>query len=85
MSAEIVLDLGDDRLLVLGSFHLTGHGSGMELEREVAQLLTLRGGLVAHEQYFFDWEKGLRAAGLDPDAIALPSRGKAAQAATSAG
>ena len=59
---------------MLARFRLLGNVSGLELEREWAQLATLRGGLVTHEQYFFGWDKGLRAAGLDPDAIALPSR-----------
>jgi hypothetical protein len=59
--------------------------SGLELEREFAQLLTLRGVLVAHEQFFFGWNKGLRAAGLDPDAIAFPSPAKVGQKASSAG
>jgi ketosteroid isomerase-like protein len=76
---EFVLDLGDHGLW-LDTFRLPGNLSGLELEREWAQLATLRDGLVGHEQYFFGWDKGLRAAGLDPDAIALPSRGKVEQA-----
>lgn len=79
-----VLDLGD-QLLVLGGFRLPGNVSGLELEQEFAQLITLRRGLVAHQREFMSWERGLRAAGLDPDAIALPSRGKAGQAAIRAG
>jgi ketosteroid isomerase-like protein len=79
-----VLDLGD-RVLVLGAFRLPGTASGLEFEREWAQLLTPRDGLVIREQEFLSWDKGLRAAGLDPAAIALPSRGKARQAASSAG
>jgi ketosteroid isomerase-like protein len=71
-----VVDLGD-RVLVLGVLRLPGNVSGLELEQELAQLITPRGGLVAREQAFMSWEKGLRAAGLDPDAIALPSKGKA--------
>jgi ketosteroid isomerase-like protein len=78
---KLVLDLGDDRLLVLGTFCLAGHASGMEVEREVAQLMTLRAGLVAREQWCFGWEKGLQGAGLDPAAVALPSRQRAGQAA----
>ena len=70
---EFVLDLGD-RGLWLGTVRLPGNVSGLELEREWAQLATLRDGLVVHEKYFFGWDNGLRAAGLDPDAIALPSR-----------
>ena len=71
MSPEIVLDLGEP---AAGAGHLSPRRprSRIELEREVAQPPTLRGGLVAREQYFFDWGKGLRAAGLDPDAIASP-------------
>ena len=84
MLPAIVLDLGD-RALVLGTVRLPGNVSGVELEREQAQLLTLRGALVAHEQFFFGWDKGLRAAGLDPGAIALPSCGKASQAARTPG
>jgi ketosteroid isomerase-like protein len=77
---EFVLDLGD-RVLLLGTFRLHGNVSGLELERDFAQLITPRDGLVAHEQYFFGWDKGLRAAGLDPAAIALPSRPSAGRAA----
>ncbi len=80
----LILDLGD-RVLNLGFFRLPGSASGLEFEREFAQLSTPRGGLVARDQYFFGWDKGLRAAGLDPDAVALPSRAKAGQAASSAG
>jgi hypothetical protein len=80
----IVLDLGE-RVLALGSFRLPGNVSGLELEGEFAQLMTARGGLVAREQVFMAWDKGLRAAGLDPDAIGLPSRGKVEQAARNTG
>jgi hypothetical protein len=78
----LILDLGD-RALALGTLRLPGTASGLEFEREFAELMAPRGGLVAREQYFFGWDKGLRAAGLDPDAIALPSRGKAGQPAVS--
>lgn len=69
----MMLDMGD-RVLGLGRFRLRGAASGVELEREFAQLITLRRGLVAHEREFLSWDKGLRAAGLDPDSIALPDR-----------
>lgn len=65
-----VLDLGD-RLLVLGNAHTRAHASGTRLEQEFAQLVTVRGGLIMRDQTFFTWEEGLRAAGLEPDAIAL--------------
>jgi hypothetical protein len=68
---EFVLDLGDQGLW-LGTFRFYGNLSGVELEREWGQLAMLRGGPVAREQYFFGWDYGLRAAGLDPAAVALP-------------
>ena len=83
MQPAIVLDLGE-RVLVLGAFRLPGNVSGVELDQEFAQLVTLRGALVAHDQEFLEWDKGLRAVGIDPDAFGLPSRGKAGQAASSA-
>jgi ketosteroid isomerase-like protein len=79
-----VLDLRD-QLLVLGAFRLPGNVSGLELDQEFAQLITLRRGLAAQQQEFMSWDRGLRAAGLDPDAIALPSRGKVGRAASGAG
>ena len=74
----MVLDMGE-RGLALGHVRLPGTASGVELEREFAQLITPRRGLVASEREFMSWEKGLRAAGLDPNSIALPSRGGADQ------
>jgi hypothetical protein len=71
-----ILDLGD-RVLNLGFQHARGQASGVPLDGEFAQLLTLREGHVMREQGWFRWEEGLRAAGLDPDAIALPKRGRA--------
>jgi ketosteroid isomerase-like protein len=76
-----ILDLGD-RLLCLGFFRGRGQASGVQLEQEYAQLLTLREGLVTRDEGWFRWEEGLRAAGLDPDAIALPKRGKAGHEAS---
>jgi hypothetical protein len=46
--------------------------SGVPLEQEYAQLVTPRDGLVTRDQNFRSWEEGLRAAGLEPDAIPLP-------------
>jgi hypothetical protein len=76
-----LLDLGD-RLLNLGFWHTQAHGSGITLDQELAQLVTLRDGLVIRDQMFFSWEEGLRAAGLDPDGIALPKRAQTQQVAS---
>jgi len=63
-----MLDLGD-RLLNLGLWHIRGRASEVPLEQELAQLVTLRNGLVIRDQTFSAWEDGLRAAGLERDAI----------------
>jgi hypothetical protein len=65
-----LVDLGDE-LITLGFLHAQARASGLELEGEFAQLLTLRDGLVGHEQGWSTWEEALRAAGLDPDEIRL--------------
>jgi ketosteroid isomerase-like protein len=77
-----ILDLSD-RLLLLGFFRARGQASGVQLEEEYAQLLTLREGLATRDEGWLRWEEGLQAAGLDPNAIALPKRGKAGQEASS--
>ena len=79
-----ILDLGN-RFLCLVVIRARARASGVPLEQTVGQLLTVRDSLVTREQSFFSWEEGMRAAGLDPDAITLPSREKAAQTAGSAG
>lgn len=55
--------------------------SGVLLDQEYAQLVTAPEGLVTRDQGWFQWEEGLRAAGLDPDAVALPRRRTAERAA----
>jgi ketosteroid isomerase-like protein len=59
------LDLGD-RVLALGSFRGRARASGVEWEQEFSQLVTLANGLVVRDRFFYSWEQGLRAAGLDP-------------------
>jgi hypothetical protein len=73
-----ILDLGD-RLLNLGFGLNRARASDVQLKGEAAQLITVRDGLITRDQIFFSWEEGLRAAGLDPDAIALPKRGETEQ------
>jgi ketosteroid isomerase-like protein len=76
-----ILDLGD-RVLFLGFNRMRARTSGVQLEQEFAQLVTLREGLVTRDEVWFRWEAGLRAVRLEPDAIALPKRDRAGQAAT---
>ena len=56
-------DLGD-QILVLGTFHGRGRGSGVEVTRESAWILTLSDGLIGHTQTFPSWVEALRGAGL---------------------
>jgi hypothetical protein len=67
----VVVDRGES-LIVLGATQLHFTSSGVELENQVAQLLTIERGLVTHERDFFRWDDALRAAGLDPTSLDLP-------------
>jgi ketosteroid isomerase-like protein len=78
-----IIDLGD-RALFLGVNRSRARGSGVQLEEEYAQLVTLSDGVVTQFQAFFSWEECVRAAGLDPSALTLPARGKSGQAASGA-
>jgi hypothetical protein len=71
VAPAVAVDLGDS-LIVLGGSRVHGPGSGIELETEVAQLLTIERGLVARERDFFSWDDALRAAALDRAALDLP-------------
>jgi ketosteroid isomerase-like protein len=76
-----MLDLGD-RVLTLGFWHTEARASAVRLDQELGQLATVRDGLVTRDQTFFSWDEGLRAAGLDPDAIVLQRRAAPRQAVT---
>ena len=62
-----ILDAGD-RAVFLGHFHLRSAGSGVELDSPFAQALWVERGLIARDNTFFDWDAGLRAAGIPTDA-----------------
>jgi ketosteroid isomerase-like protein len=62
------LDFGD-RVLALGHFHGKARTSGLELDQQFAQLVTVERGLVTQDRFFYTWEQGLAAAGLDPEAF----------------
>jgi ketosteroid isomerase-like protein len=68
-----VVDLGE-RALFLGFMRNHAGASGIELEQNFAHLVTLRAGLLSHDESYFDWDEGMRAAGLDPRVVALPER-----------
>ena len=52
------------KVLVLGTFHARGRGSGVEVGGEAAWLVTVEGGLVAQARAFEEWSEALEAAGL---------------------
>jgi ketosteroid isomerase-like protein len=58
-------DLGDDRVLALGTWHARGRGGEVPLDfPQAAWLLQYRKGKLARVQTFTDREKALEAAGL---------------------
>ncbi len=61
---EEVVDLGDDRVLVVGRVKSSGPSSGAPVDNEFAEIFTSSAGLVIREQAFFDHGKALEAAGL---------------------
>jgi len=62
LAPAVVVDLGES-VIVLGASRVHGQGSGIELETQVAQLLTLKSGLVVSERDFFRWDSPLRYLG----------------------
>jgi ketosteroid isomerase-like protein len=60
------LDFGD-RVLALGSFRGKARASGVEWQQKFSQLVTLEKGLVVRDRFFYSWDQGLRAAGLEPE------------------
>jgi ketosteroid isomerase-like protein len=62
---EEFLDLGDDRVLVLGTWQARGRGSGVELNsQQAAWLIRVEAGKVIRMQTFTDRHKAFEAAGL---------------------
>jgi hypothetical protein len=58
-----VLDLGDDRFLLLGRVIGTGRGSGIVVDSEWGLLATISDGLIGRDQNFLDRSEALEAAG----------------------
>ncbi len=64
ISIERIEDVGDDRVLVSGTFHGTGRGSGVEATVESAWLVKVKDGLIAVNHSFARRDEALEAAGL---------------------
>jgi len=63
ISIERIEDL-NDRVLTLGTFHMTGSGSGVAVDGESAWLHTIKDGSIVHLRSFATWAEALEAAGL---------------------
>ena len=61
---EEVVDLGDDRLLVVGSFVGSGPRSGAVVGHDFAEIFTISGGLAIREEIFLDREEARKVAGV---------------------
>jgi ketosteroid isomerase-like protein len=65
---EKAMDFGD-RVLALGSFRGKARASGVVWEQPFSQLVTVERGLVTRDRFFYSWDQGFEAAGVDPDAL----------------
>ena len=65
-----LIDLGDDRLLMLGRMKGTGEASGIAVETEVAVLFSFTNGRVIRAEHYFSSSaaEALEALGLEPSA-----------------
>ncbi len=59
-----IIELGDDAVLWLGRAELKARASGVELDQEFANLITLRNGLLLRVRAFTSWSEARTAAGL---------------------
>jgi ketosteroid isomerase-like protein len=59
-----VIDLGDDRVMVVGRFAGSGPSSGAGFDNEFAEIFTFSAGRVIREEAFVDHAEALDAAGL---------------------
>jgi ketosteroid isomerase-like protein len=63
-SYDDVRDLGDDRVLAIGSIHIRGRGGGVDTHIPVAGIATYREAKLSKWEDFRDRETALKAAGL---------------------
>jgi ketosteroid isomerase-like protein len=64
IEAEEIIDLGDDRVLVLSRHTAEGKLSGAPIEHELGDLFTLRAGRIVRYDSYWDRAVALEAAGL---------------------
>jgi ketosteroid isomerase-like protein len=66
IEAERIIDLGDDRVLVLSRQTARGKTSALPFDREFGDLFTLRNGKILRYDSYWDRADALEAAGLPP-------------------
>jgi len=62
---EDVRDLGEDRVLAIGTMHIRGRGAGIETDIPVAGIATYREGKLSKWEDFRERRAALEAAGLE--------------------
>jgi ketosteroid isomerase-like protein len=60
-----VRDLGEDRVLAIGTIHIRGRGAGVETDIPVAGIATYRGGKLSRWEDFRERRAALKAVGLE--------------------
>ena len=64
IEAEHIIDLGDDRVLVLSRHTARGKQSGVPIEHEIGDLFALRDGRIVRFDSYWNRAEALEAAGL---------------------
>ena len=67
IEAEEIIDLDDERVLVLSRHTAQGKLSGAPIEHELGDLFTLRAGKVVRYDSYWDRAEGMKAVGLSPE------------------
>jgi ketosteroid isomerase-like protein len=64
LELEEIREIGEGRLLVIGTLHVRGQGSGVEADIPSAAVIRLREGRIAEFKDYGERDKALEAAGL---------------------
>ena len=65
VEGEEIRDLGDERVLFLGRLRFRGPASGIMVESQLANVITLREGKIVRSEDYLSHEEALKAAGLE--------------------
>ena len=65
IAPDEIRDLGGERVLLLGRGRAHGRASGLMIESELAQLMTLRDGNLVRSEDYLSHDEALKAVGLE--------------------